>query len=1397
MDIQHPHWTKRGTRVAHSLLSITLMLSMVLGGILGPWLLPPTQSQAAPLGQQPEAIDIGKIEESEFSPHLKASYGELITYTLVFTVGTGLHSGIIITDTFGNPQGAIFLPVTPTSSFGPYPISAGAPDPNDPVMNVYFPPSLPGRPVVHWDLDPINNTSGGNWVFGIDYRARIHTDNQVGNPTRKAHSTAVVDWDQGGPITDVAMDVTLLQPLNVSFNKAQQPPESTPLSAGAQITWTLSLRDQPGAGQGWAYDVFVTDTMPAGTISDVITVPPTATYVVYGNKVIFSIPVLPTSTHDTNLRIKAHLPATGNVAHGKVYNVADLYRSSAPGVAPGERTWISPAADSTTAYIKNITLGKSQKSSAVFNNSNHQSVAGEFVTVTVNIVVPQGTVIYDPRVRILLEDGLTITGVISDTPDYDVVTIVPGDQDPDRPTGSFWTQYQWSKLDSITDTATGPMTMTMYFRAQARQRYFLPYDPVAGQEVPHGNLLDIVPIVRWASQPGGPVENTTCSTSLCQRNVDSNPTVSVQFIRPDLRYASPTSGSYFTTSGPFQGGGEITFLLHLRNRTGSPPCPNAYDILLLENLSPELQFESADPPATVITGTAGTTLTWDVVPPISNNTDLFTVTASLPPTMVVGLVATNTAHARYSTFSGTVPQEGVYYDAPPADPAFTARTVIQGGFLLTKAVSPDDNVRIGDTVTYTVVLEVNKGMIMYLPTFEDKLPRGLHYVDGSLVVENGELTGTVFYTGTGSPSWQQKLSWDLETVDNQGGVSPVAVTIRYRAVVKGLDYRTGANGQPVWASSRNDMVNKQNANNAVNVCWRPSAEPGPVTDCLASPVSAQAKVVQPYLADSPPWNKVRTDPYNEYEVGDQVYFKVTLKNTGQGTAYDILLKDTLPRGVAIQDTTVTATPASPPVNLVAHPPISATGAISWTLNQIAPNQTVDLSYRTQVISTAIPGDHLTNLASIYDYSSMPDVVQYERHYKDFDGAFAQDPIPQPKSCTPFIILGVGLHKTDTPDPVEPGAVLTYTLTFSNSSGRFGATNGRITDTYDANLTYLGASKSSTLIQGPYFYPPRTVVWTIPFLPNNNPTEYWIKPFFQVVKPFDPADVPLVNQAGIDAQGDMTGPVWRTEETDLKMPALQIKKTGSPAYVQPGGTIYYTMRFTNTTTYNVTATSVLIQDTYDPYVNFVSASPTPNPGTNNKWDWQPLGQGDGGTIRVTVTVDIPVPAGVTEVVNKASISCDQVLSNWSPDLHTALQVPILNISTIDQPDPVEPGGALLYTIAFTNVGSLKATQPVLVNTLDSHVTFFDGDPDPVGNSCPNNICTWNLPDLNPSSWSHVRIYVTVDDTIPPGVNRLVNRVSLSALEVGPNTDIEYTALPFSGYYIFLPLIDRQASGNVIQ
>lgn len=1372
MNVQRS--TVRGRHKSkHPFFSAWMILILLAGGLLGPGLLP---TQAAPPPQSPyQTVTLAKEMQPDFSPQDNASYGEVITYTLRYVIPAGTSiTNVILNERFDDPTGAVFLTTEYVFSEGPINVGAGTP-PVAPVSpNVTYPE--PGRPELIWNLADINNGSGSDYIYEIRYHMLVPWDNN-GNTNRQAYSYANLTWS-GGQAGPAELNVRLLQPHNFSFNKTQQlPPGSQELGPGAHISWTLSLLNNDVDYQGVAYDLSLTDTMPVGTTYQGYEGPTPPTVV--GNHVYWTLPSLDVGDSES-YRIFAQLPLTGNVAHDQIFNVGDLRRSSCPGPCPDERTY--DLQRNTTTYVRNIEIEKWQYSPDYGPdnpaNTNLRAEAGEYVTFTAVYTVPTGLIIYSHTVRIFLEDGLVYDHMISPTVEPNIITDT-NTQDPWRP-GNNYVQLEWANLAPIVNTDAGPVGVTYQLVARVQQKYAL-----TGQDIPHNTLLDCVPLVRWSDQPNELPDDQ--NQYLRQRNTDSNDVTAVRFIRPDLRYQSGTSGSYFDVSfsgGGFGGGATINFMLHLRNRIENPPHPNAYEIVLTDTISPELTYVNAVPtPDSVVVDPDGTThIQWILTDPIETSGEqLFSITASLPPTLVAGTPLVSTAQARYSTFEGNVPGEGDYLDTP-----YTVQEVVIGGYEIDKAAAttlPNNNVRIGDVVDYSIALTLSPGMVMYFPSYNDLLPRGFHYVDGSLQV-NGTtvLTGPVVLCENGV-NQRELLSWGLDTINNAAGSVPYLVTIDYQAVLSGTD----CYDLQVYAANRGEFVSRPNVRNELDSCWRATSLPGAESYCLQNTLYADNWVVQPFLADD--FDKTRRDvPTDEYEVGELVRFQIQLHNTGQGPGYDIIVEDMLPDGIAIQDSWLEP---STPGNLVDFPAPGSTGVISWTVGQIDAGASINVNYDAIVLNTAIPGDWLTNTARILDYSSQPgDSNPYDRHYSDYP-----DPIPPADDGESFLVLGLSLEKSDAGyDPIEPGETLVYRLWFGNTSQEHTATNVRITDTWDANLTYMDPQFSD-----PDIYPialdlvNRTVVWGINQLDTGGSHhDYWIDVTFTVDRPMDQENYYLYNYAAIDGQGDMTGIVERIEDTRLAMPFLTMNKLGYPSNVYPGDLITYTLVYSNIGV--VTATTMVVEENYDPNVIFWSASPPPDEGVN-RWNVGDLAPAGGsGTIRVTVRVDEPVPADVETIYNTASMYCDEVFSVDGPMIETGLFVPRLLASVQDSPDPVDPGAVLGYTIQYTNSG-LVATNVILKTTLDPYAhNVLNATP---GFTCyPNNTaaeyCTWDLGTLYGGQQSSAFINVQVAERVPSGHQQLINTVSLESDQVGPREIEERTTVNITDFYIFLPVVAKSWS-----
>ncbi|MBP9019511.1 MAG: DUF11 domain-containing protein, partial [Bacteroidales bacterium] len=160
---------------------------------------------------------------------------------------------------------------------------------------------------------------------------------------------------------------------------------------------------------------------------------------------------------------------------------------------------------------------------------------------------------------------------------------------------------------------------------------------------------------------------------------------------------------------------------------------------------------------------------------------------------------------------------------------------------------------------------------------------------------------------------------------------------------------------------------------------------------------------------------------------------------------------------------------------------------------------------------------------------------------------------------------LNITKTDSPDPVQAGSTLTYTIEYWNS-GNADATNVVITETYDSNVTFSSAVPSPDTGNN---------VWNIGTL-SPSLTHSSITITVTVKSPL-PNGTVIHNVVSIDSSE--TEPVQATADTTVgSAPVLNITKTDSPDPVQAGSTLTYTIEYWNSG--NADATNVVITETYD-------------------------------------------------------------------------------------------------------------------------------------------------------------------------------------------------------------------------
>ena len=113
---------------------------------------------------------------------------------------------------------------------------------------------------------------------------------------------------------------------------------------------------------------------------------------------------------------------------------------------------------------------------------------------------------------------------------------------------------------------------------------------------------------------------------------------------------------------------------------------------------------------------------------------------------------------------------------------------------------------------------------------------------------------------------------------------------------------------------------------------------------------------------------------------------------------------------------------------------------------------------------------------------------------------------------------------------------------------------------------------------------------------------------------------LINTVAVTGTPD----VYDEATAQVRVIRLKIEKSCKSSTVSLGGTVEYTIKYSNPGGTNLT--NVVITENYPDGLTFKSAVPAPDPGTNNKWTIGTLTPEESGTI----TIKMKVPASVLDL-----------------------------------------------------------------------------------------------------------------------------------------------------------------------
>lgn len=244
----------------------------------------------------------------------------------------------------------------------------------------------------------------------------------------------------------------------------------------------------------------------------------------------------------------------------------------------------------------------------------------------------------------------------------------------------------------------------------------------------------------------------------------------------------------------------------------------------------------------------------------------------------------------------------------------------------------------------------------------------------------------------------------------------------------------------------------------------------------------------------------------------------------------------------------------------------------------------------------------------------------------------------------------------------------------------------------------------------------------------------------------------------------------------KTAALQVDADGS-GDVSPGDTLRYTLTIRNEGA--AAATNLLLVDTPDIHTVLENGSVTTSVGTvlegNNPGDGvirvsvPSLAASADVVIQYDVVINNPLPAGVEQVVNQALLSSDELPDVLSDDpdepgdqdetIEPVNAAPDLVLVKSDGGVTAVPGGGLVYSLSYENVGNQDATGVVISDTVPANTLFDAAGSDPAWVCLPDgsagSSCALEIGDLDAGDAGSVSFAVVVNNPLPDGVTSVVN------------------------------------------
>jgi uncharacterized repeat protein (TIGR01451 family) len=487
-----------------------------------------------------------------------------------------------------------------------------------------------------------------------------------------------------------------------------------------------------------------------------------------------------------------------------------------------------------------------------------------------------------------------------------------------------------------------------------------------------------------------------------------------------------------------------------------------------------------------------------------------------------------------------------------------------------------------------------------------------------------------------------------------------------------------------------------------------------------------------------------TDSPDPVTVGSDITYSITVTNNGIGTAQSVAVTDNLPPGLTYVSCNSTGSGLC-----------DGTGnsrSINFSSLAVGSAATITLAATVNGTGGAIISNTTSVSAATADSNSSNNSAT---------------------ATTTVSPADLSITKLDSPDPVDAGENITYTLVVTNNSSTIPARSVTLTDQVPANTTFVssGATPAGwTRTDATAVGQTGSITFTRSTLPANGTATFTItvKVDSSTANNSNISNTATVNSNTPD---DNSVNNSATQTTTVRTPAdLSINKTVNNASPNVGEQVTFTITVSNSGPY--AATGVSVKDQIPAGQTYVS-----DDGAGFYVD--STGIWTVGTVNASATATLHITAQTTSTaVNGATntaelVASDQFDPDSTPNNHnngeddqasasvTAQSANLSLTKTVDNSSP-NVGQDVTFTITLNNAGPNAATNVQVKDLLPAGLTFVSSTQSQGSYISSSGI--WTVGSVNASGSATLTITVSV-----PSAGLITNIAEVAACDVfDPNS-----------------------------